>query len=178
MLAYIQKSVRVDGYPRTVTVKCLGLLSDIQKEHGCADPRKWVEDLAAAMTAEEKESRKKVTLELSPSKAIDMGERPLRHGGDLMLLGLYNKLGMPKVCSSIIKGCRAKYDLNGILQTLVTSRILFPCSKRRTMELAKGFVKLGNRKNRLDHRENDSRAIYCRVCQLLSDSNNMRQTVP
>ena len=76
-LAYIQKSVRVDGYPRTVTVKCLGLLSDIQKEHGCADPRKWVEDLAAAMTAEEKESRKKVTLELSPSKAIDMGERHL-----------------------------------------------------------------------------------------------------
>ena len=93
------------------------------------------------MTAEEKESRKKVTLELSPSKAIDMGERPLRHGGDLMLLGLYNKLRLPKVCSSIIKGCRAKYDLNGILQTLVTSRILFPCSKKRTMELAKGFVK-------------------------------------
>ena len=37
-LAYIQKSVRVDGYPRMVTVKCLGLLSEIQKEHGCADP--------------------------------------------------------------------------------------------------------------------------------------------
>lgn len=140
-LAYIQKSVRVDGYPRTVTVKCLGLLADIQKKHGCADPRKWVEDLAASMTAEEKESRKKITLELSPSKVVDMGERPLRHGGDLMLLGLYNKLGLPKVCSSILKGCRAKYDLNGILQTLVTSRILFPCSKRRTMELAKGYVK-------------------------------------
>ena len=135
----------MDGYPRTINVKCLGLLSEIQKEHGCANPRTWVEDLAA-MAAEEKESRKKVTLELSPSKAIDMGERPLRHGGDLMLLGLYNKLRLPKVCSSILKSCRAKYDLNGILQTLVTSRILFPCSKRRTMELAKGFVKLGNRK--------------------------------
>ena len=140
-LAYIQKSVRVDGYPRTVTVKCLGLLSDIQKEHGCDDPRQWVKDLAEAMTAQEKESRKKITVELSPSKAIDMGERPLRHGGDMMLLGLYNRLGLPKVCNSIVKGCRAKYDLNGILQTLVTSRILFPCSKRRTMEQAKGFVK-------------------------------------
>ncbi|MGM9797574.1 MAG: hypothetical protein ACI3ZY_08400 [Parabacteroides sp.] len=140
-LAYIQKSVRVDGYPRTVTVKCLGLLSDIQKEHGCADPRQWVKDLAQTMTAQEKESRKKITVELSPSKAINMGERPLRYGGDLMLLGLYNRLGLPKVCNSIVKGCRAKYDLNGILQTLVTSRILFPCSKRRTMELAKGFVK-------------------------------------
>ena len=37
-LAYIQKSVRVDGYPRMVTVKCLGLLTEIQKEHACAAP--------------------------------------------------------------------------------------------------------------------------------------------
>ena len=72
-LAYIQKSVRVDGYPRTVTVKCLGFLSDIQKEQGCADPWKWVEELAASMTAEEKESRKKITVELSPTKTIDEG---------------------------------------------------------------------------------------------------------
>lgn len=48
------------------------------------------------MTAEEKESRKKITVELSPTKTIDEGERPLRHGGDLMLLGLYNRLGLPK----------------------------------------------------------------------------------
>ena len=30
---------------------------------------------------------------------------------------------------------------------------------------------LGNQRNRLDHRENDSRAISSRVCKLLSDSN-------
>lgn len=140
-LAYIQKSVRVDGYPRTITVKCLGLLSDIQKKYGCADPKKWVNDLAASMTAEEKESRKKITVELSPSKTIDKDKPNLRYGGDLMLLGIYNKLGLPKICNSILKCCRAKYDLNGILQTLVYSRILFPCSKSRTMELAKSFVK-------------------------------------
>ena len=93
------------------------------------------------MTAEEKESRKKITVELSPTKTIDEGERPLRHGGDLMLLGLYNRLGLLKVCDTILKGSRAKYDLNGVLQTLVTSRILFPCSKRRTMELSKSYVK-------------------------------------
>ena len=33
---------------------------------------------------------------------------------------------------------------------------------------------LGNRKNRLDHRENDSRAVSSCVCQLLSDSNNIQ----
>lgn len=139
--AYIQKSVRVDGRSKTITVKCLGLLSDIQREHGCADPKKWVEDLAARMTLEEKESRKKISVEFSPSKVVDKGEHPLRHGGDLMLLGLYNRLGLPKICDAIVKGSRIKYDLNGILQTLVTSRVLFPCSKRHTMELAKSYVK-------------------------------------
>lgn len=139
--AYIQKSVRVDGRSKTITVKCLGLLSDIKKKHGCADPKKWVEDLAAKMTLEEKESRRKISVELSPSKVIDEGKHPLRHGGDLMLLGMYDRLGLPKICDAIVKGSRVKYDLNEILRTLVISRVLFPCSKTRTMELAKSYVK-------------------------------------
>lgn len=139
--AYIQKSVRIDGRPRTVTVKCLGLLSDIQREQGCADPQKWVEDLAVRMTQAEKEGKKYIDVRFSPSKDIGFGSRPLRHGGDLMLLGLYNRLGLPKICDAIVKGSRVKYDLNEIMQTLVTSRILFPCSKRRTMELSRGYVK-------------------------------------
>ena len=93
------------------------------------------------MTQEEKEGRKKIDFSLSPSKVVDKGERPLRHGGDLMLLGLYNRLGLPKICGAIVKGRRIKYDLNETLQTLVTSRVLFPCSKRRTMELAKSYVR-------------------------------------
>ncbi len=139
--AYIQKSVRVDGRSKTITVKCLGLLSEIQKKYGCADPRQWVEDLAAKMTAEEKESRKKTVIELSPTKEIDPDSHPLRHGGDLMLLGLYHRLGLPKICASIEKGSRVKYDLNEILRTMVTSRILFPCSKSRTRELAQNYIK-------------------------------------
>jgi transposase len=139
--AYIQKSVRVDGRTKTITVKCLGLLSDIQKEHGCLDPKKWVEELAMRMTLDEKAENKKVSVEFSPSKEIAVGDRPLRYGGDLLLLGLYNRLGLPQICQSIMKGCRAKYDLNEILQTLVTSRILFPCSKRHTMELAQDYIK-------------------------------------
>ena len=139
--AYIQKSVRVDGRSKTITVKCLGLLSEIQKKYGCPDPRKWVEDLAAQMTLEEKNARKKVTIELSPTKQIEPSDQPLRHGGDLMLLGLYNGLGLPGICDAILKGSRAKYNLNEILQTLVTSRILFPCSKTATMQMAKNYVR-------------------------------------
>lgn len=138
--AYIQKSVRVDGRPKTITVKCLGLLSDIQKNYGCSDPKKWVEELAVRLTREESELKKKIAIEFSPSKMIDIGKHPLRHGGDLMLLGLYNQLGLPEICNSIVKNSRAKFNLNEILQTLITSRVLFPCSKIRTLEIAQKFV--------------------------------------
>lgn len=139
--AYIQKSVRKDGRTTTLTIKRLGLLSDIQKEYSCDDPRKWVEDLAAKMTAQEREGNERISIDFSPSKLIELDSRPLRHGGDLMLLGLYNRLGLPQLCNGILKNTKAKFDLDEILQTLVTSRILFPCSKRKTRELAKDFIK-------------------------------------
>ena len=138
--AYIQKSVRVNGKSTTYTVKKLGLLADIQQREGCEDPRQWVLDLAAKMTREEKEGKLPVVLELDPSKSIETGQKPLRHGGDLMLIPLYNKLGLPTICSRIAKGSRIKYDLNEILRTLVTSRLLFPSSKTRTFDLAKGMI--------------------------------------
>lgn len=139
--AYVQRSLRKNGKCTSEIVKRLGTLDEIQKREGCEDPREWCRKEALRMTQEEKEGRKKLDFSLSPTKPIEKGSRPLRNGGDLMLLGLYNKLGLPQICDAILKGSRAKYDLNEILQTLVTSRVLFPCSKMRTMELAKNYVK-------------------------------------
>lgn len=139
--AYIQKSIRKNGKCTSIIVKRLGTLKEIQEREGCADAREWCRQEALRMTQQEKEGRKTINFSLSPSKVIDKGEHPLRHGGDLMLLGLYNRLGLPKICDAIVKGSRVKYNLNEILQTLVTSRVLFPCSKRHTMELAKSYVK-------------------------------------
>lgn len=139
--AYIQKSIRKDGKCTSVTVKRLGTLKEIKEREGCADPEEWCRKEALRMTLEEKEGRKYIDLSLSPTKSIDKNSHPLRHGGDLLLLGLYNRLGLPEICDAIAKGSRVKYDLDAVLQTLVTSRILFPCSKNRTLELARGFVK-------------------------------------
>ena len=139
--AYIQKSLRIDGRSTTQTIRRLGLLSDIQKEYGCADPRQWVMDLAARMTEEERLGKERVEIGFYPGTQISMGDRPLRHGGDMLLLPLYSGLGLKNICANILKGTRAKYDLNEILQTLVMGRILFPSSKARTFEKAKSMVK-------------------------------------
>ena len=139
--ACIQKSTRINGRSKTETVRKLGLLSDIQKEYGCSDPHQWVLELANQMTAEEKSRTATVVLDFKPAEETSMDENPLRHGGDLMLIPLYNRLGLPRICKEIAKGSRVKYDLDEILRTLVTSRLLFPASKAKTFDLAKDMVR-------------------------------------
>ena len=50
--------------------------------------------------------------------------------------------------------------------------IILADSRSTRRALAFRLRGLGNRKNRLDHRQTDSRAVSSCVCQLLSDSNN------
>ena len=138
--AYIQKSVRINGKSTTVQVKKLGLLSDIQKEHGCADPRQWVIDLAKRMTEEDRTGRRAVELPFYPQKRAEPGAMPLRTGGDLLLLPLYTGLGLPGICAEIKKKTRIKYDLEEILRTLVMGRILYPGSKIRTLHQSRDMV--------------------------------------
>lgn len=132
--AYIQKKVRIDGRSTTKTIKRLGLLSDIQKEHGCADPRQWVVDLARKMTEEEKAGKETVSVDFYPGTLIGMDETPLRNAGDLMLLPLFNSLGLPQICRRIQGTTKAGYSLGEILEALVVLRVLYPCSKCGTFE--------------------------------------------
>lgn len=138
--AYIQKSVRINGKSTTIQVKKLGLLSDIQKEHGCEDPRQWVLDLARKMTLEEKQGRQSVEIPFCPAKDIEPGQGSLRIGGDMFLIPLYTRLGLADICDKIKKQSRAKYNLDEILQTLVSGRILYPGSKQLTYAKSKSLV--------------------------------------
>lgn len=138
--AYIQKKVRVDGKSTTLTIRKLGELEDIRREHGCADPVQWVRDLAARMTEDEKKGSETVTVELSPVKLIEEGRIPLRSGGDLMLYPTYSRLGLDETCGKIAGDTRIKYNLAEILRTLVFGRILSPDSKLKTFGFAKRLV--------------------------------------
>lgn len=138
--AYIRKSVRINGKSTTKPVLKLGLLSDIQKEHGCADPRQWVRDLAVKMTNDEKAGRRIVSMEYDAHELTEMGQMPLRFGGDLLLLPVYVGLGLKEICAEIKGQSRIKYDLEEILRTLVMGRLLFPGSKAKTLLQSRDMV--------------------------------------
>ena len=53
---------------------------------------------------------------------------------------IYYKLKLDKICNKIAEQYQFKFDLNEILSKLIYSRVLFPASKLKTLELSKRLL--------------------------------------
>ena len=138
---YVQKSYRKeDGKNATKNVERLGTMSDLIDRFGADDPIGKAKQYIAELTAAEKDANKKVIVEYSPSAMIAKGEQRSYNGGYLFLQKIYYELGLDYICKKIAKKHKlVKYDLNSILSMLVYTRILYPGSKRSSLEDAKKF---------------------------------------
>ena len=138
---YVQKSYRKEnGRPATKNYERLGTIEELRARFGEEDPIGGAKRYIAELTAAEKEANKKVIVEYSPSAMIAKGEQRSYNGGYLFLQKIYYELGLDYICKKIAKKHKlVKYDLNGILSMLVYTRILYPGSKRSSLEDAKKF---------------------------------------
>lgn len=139
---YVQKSFRdKNGKSTSKKIERLGSEEEIEKKYGCPDGLAWAKEYVARLNEEQKLGKKKVVASFSPSERIAPGKQVSYDCGDLLLLPLYNQLGLPGVCEGIISGKKVKYDLNEILETLVMLRLLCPCSKLSSYALGKKRVR-------------------------------------
>ena len=138
---YVQKSYRKEnGRPATKNYERLGTLDELKARFGEDDPIGGAKQYIAELTAAEKEANKKVIVEYSPRTMIAKGEQRSYNGGYLFLQKIYYELGLDYICKKIAKKHKlVKYDLNSILSMLVYTRILYPGSKRSSLEDAKKF---------------------------------------
>ena len=138
---YIQKSYRTDsGKSSTKTVERLGSIEELKARFGEADPlgaaRAYMKELSLA----EKKSREEIVVKFKPSALIPKGEQRSYNGGYLFLQKIYYELGLDYICKKIAKKHKlVKYDLNSILSMLLYTRVLYPGSKRSSLEDAKKF---------------------------------------
>ena len=133
---YIVKGFRDrNGKATSKNVFRLGTLAEIRERESVSDPWHWAQQELARRNEEERLGRQTLKIELSPTKRINVGEQTRYSGGDLMLIPLYNALGLPQICRELQKGTKTEYSLNEILEALVVLRILYPCSKKSTFEL-------------------------------------------
>lgn len=138
---YVQKSFRSDSGKTTARiVERLGSMKELIARFGEEDPIGAARRYIAELTAEEKESRRKVTVEYNPSLLIKNGDQRCFNGGYLFLKKVYHELGLDKICKKLERKHKNKFDLDAILQMLLYTRVLYPGSKLSSLDDAKRFI--------------------------------------
>ena len=142
---YISKSyIDNSGKSTTATVRKLGTLSELLKDHGPTrdDVVAWCRSEVAAETKKYKQAReaKSVQVVFRADKELDYAQRKLFEGGYLFTQAIYYKLKLDKICRSIKQRHQYEYDLNAILSDLIYNRILDPRSKLSAYKAAQSYL--------------------------------------
>ena len=138
---YVQKSFRDENGKNTAKiVERLGSMKELVIRFGEENPLGAARRYVAELTAKEKESRRKITVEYNPQVLIKKGEQRSYNGGYLFLQKVYYELGLDRICAKIERKHKNEFDLNSILSMLLYTRILYPGSKLSSLEDAKRFL--------------------------------------
>ena len=141
---YVIKSTYIDKKHSTKIVEKLGTLAEVKAKAGGKDPYLWAKEYAEKLTVLEKEGTRTIIKAYSQNKLLNKNENNDFNIGYLFLQDLYYKLGLNNICYEITDKYQFKFDLNDILSKLIYSRILFPASKLKTLELSKKFLEQPN----------------------------------
>ena len=118
----------------------LGTASEIMEKYGCTDAHAWAKVRLKEINDSMKEDKASIMVSYNPNKKIETGQWRTVHCGHMVLLPLYNKLGLARFSEEVTARHRFKYDFADILCKLVMCRILFPDSKRASREYMLDFV--------------------------------------
>lgn len=140
----IIKDINKNGKRSTCIYENLGTLEKIKVRAGEEEPMIWLKNYVAELNKKQKEDSLPVIIEKNPNKQIDKNIQVSFNIGYLFLQDLYYKLGINKICENITNKYQFKFDLNDILSKLIYSRILFPASKLKTLELSKKLFEQPN----------------------------------
>lgn len=141
---YVIESTYINKKHSSKIVERLGNLEDVKRKAGNMDPYLWAKQYASKLTLEDKENKRTIIKSYSQSKLIPKDIQNKYNVGYLFLQDIYYKLGLNQICNNITDQYQFKFDLNDILSKLIYSRILFPASKLKTLDLSKRFLEQPN----------------------------------
>ena len=140
----IIKDITKNGKRTTCIFENLGTLDKIKQRAGNEEPLVWLKNYLQELNIKEKENKIPVLIKKDPSKVIEKNVQSSFNVGYLFLQNIYYKLKLDKICNKIKEQHQFKFDLNDILSKLIYSRIIFPASKLKTLELSKKFLEQPN----------------------------------
>ena len=132
----IIKDINKNGRRTTCIYENLGTVDKFRTRAGDSDPIEWLKKYVKDLNKKNKEETLPVIIQKNPNKVIEKNTQTSFNVGYLFLQDIYYKLGINNICNLISDKHQFKFDLNEILSKLIYSRILFPASKLKTLELS------------------------------------------
>ena len=140
----IIKDITINGKRTTCVYENIGNMDKLKQRAGDTDPLEWLDNYVKELNIKNKEEKLPVIITKDPTRLIDKNCRCSFNVGYLFLECIYYKLGLNKITNKIQDKYKFQFDLNDILSKLIFSRILYPASKLKTLELSKNFIEQPN----------------------------------
>ena len=136
----IIQDITINGKRTTKVFENIGNFKSLCELAGDCDPIEWVNNYIDKLNAKDKESKLPVIITKHCDKLIDKDKQIFFNAGYLFLQDIYYKLGLNSICSEISTKHQFQYNLNDVFSNLLFSRILDPCSKRKTQLHSNHFL--------------------------------------
>jgi uncharacterized protein YidB (DUF937 family) len=120
------------GKSRTKTIKSLGCLDVLEKEH--ADPVAHFKKIVEEMKQQGLENNAPSKISIDRNEVITAGQDNRKNLGYSVLSKMYYELGLDVFFNNHSRGLKMEYSVNSIMKLLLFSRILAPSSKKKTFE--------------------------------------------
>lgn len=117
---------------RTKTIQTLGYVDELSKKYD--DPISHFEAVVEKMNEEENMKNSYATITIDINEKIDDTNSSRNNFGYAALSKIYHELEIDKFLFNRQRNLNVKYILNNITKLLVFSRLLEPCSKKKTFE--------------------------------------------
>ena len=140
----IIKDITKNGKRTTCIYENIGNLEKLKKRAGDMEPMEWLNKYVKELNEQNKAETLPVIIQKNPNKIIEKNVQKCFNIGYLFLQDIYYKLKINEICKQIAENYQFKFDLNDILSKLIFSRIIFPASKLKTLELSKKFLEQPN----------------------------------
>lgn len=140
----IIKDITKNGKRTTCVYENIGSFDKLKKRAGNQDPIEWLRQYVKELNIQQKQDSLPVIIQKNPNKVIEKNSQSSFNVGYLFLQDIYYKLRLNNICRQISDKHQFKFDLNDILSKLIFSRIIFPASKLKTLELSKRFLEQPN----------------------------------
>lgn len=137
-------NVNLNGKRTSKVYENIGNYEKLKQRAGNEDPIEWLNNYVKELNEKQRENSLPIIIQKNPNKIIDKNVQASFNIGYLFLQDIYYKLRLNNICKDISDKYQFKFDLNDILSKLIFSRILFPASKLKTLELSKKFLEQPN----------------------------------